>query len=157
MTKEDIVKPRNVVVCLCGLMLIALCSAQQMDEATALYDKGVQYLSAGEPFKALEAFEDAVARKPGFADAHCGRGDAYSKTSRYPLAIAAYSEAIKLQPGHAGALCGRGFAHYFAEQYDLARGSFAAAIKADVSKAEVIVDFLVRELEALNTSLKGSK
>ncbi len=151
------VKSGTINAWVCGFMLASLCLAQQPDAATALYDKGVQYLGAGEPFKALEAFDEAVARKPGFADAHCGRGDAYSKTSRYPLAIAAYSEAIKLQPGHAGALCGRGFAYYFAEQYEPARKGFAAAINADVSKAELIIDFLVGELETLGSSLKDSR
>jgi len=151
------VKSGTISAWLCGLMLVSLCLAQQPDAATALYNKGVQHLGAGEPFKALEAFDEAVARKPGFVDAHCGRGDAYSKTSRYPLAIAAYSEAIKLQPGHAGALCGRGFAHYFAEQYELARKDFAAAINADVGKVELIIDFLVGELETLGSSLRGNK
>ena len=151
------VKSGTISAWLCGLMLVSLCLAQQPDAATALYNKGVQHLGAGEPFKALEAFDEAVARKPGFADAHCGRGDAYSKTSRYPLAIAAYSEAIKLQPGHAGALCGRGFAYYFAEQYEPARKDFAAAINADVGKVELIIDFLVGELETLGSSLKDSR
>ncbi len=151
------VKPSKMIACLCGTVLAALCFAQQADETTALYDKGMEYLGAGEPFKALEAFEAAVAREPEFADAHCGRGDAYSRTSRYPLAVQSYTEAIKLRPGYADALSGRGFAHYFSEQYDLARTDFVAAISSDVAKADSIVGFLVRELVALGSSLKEHK
>ena len=153
--KEVMMKPGIIVACLCGLTLASLCRAQQPDEAMVLYDKGVQYLLTGKPFDALEAFTEAIARKPGYAEAHCGQGDAYSKTSRYPLAILAYSEAIKLRPGYADALSGRGFAHYFAEEYRSAEEDFTAAIKADFSKAEPIIGFLVRELEMVNSSRKG--
>lgn len=109
------------VVWLCWFLLVPLCLAQPPDEATVLYNEGVQYLDAGKPFDALEAFTEALARKPGFADAYCGKGDAYSRTSRFPLAIEAYSQAIKLQPEHASALSGRGFAYYHSEQFEPAR------------------------------------
>jgi tetratricopeptide (TPR) repeat protein len=151
--KEDMVKPGMIVACLCGLA--SLCLALQPNEAAALYDKGVLYLGAGKPFEALEAFTEAIARKPGYAEAHCGQGDAFSKTSRYPLAILAYTEAIKLRPGYADALSGRGFAHYFAEKYGSAAEDFTAAIKADTGKAEPIVNFLVGELEMVSSSRKG--
>lgn len=151
--KEDMVKPGMIVACLCGLAL--LCLALQPNEAAAFYDKGVLYLGAGKPFEALEAFTEAIARKPGYAEAHCGQGDAFSKTSRYPLAILAYTEAIKLRPGYADALSGRGFAHYFAEKYGSAAEDFTAAIKADTGKAEPIVNFLVGELEMVSSSRKG--
>jgi tetratricopeptide (TPR) repeat protein len=153
--KEDMVKPGMLVVCLCGLALASLCLALQPDEATALYDKGVLLLGAGKPFEALEAFTEAIARRPGYAEAYCGQGDAYSKTSRYPLAILAYTQAIKLRPAYADALSGRGFAHYFAEEYGPAEEDFTAAIKADAGKAEPIVSFLVRELEMVSSSRKG--
>ena len=150
-------KPGVAIVPLCGLMLAALCFAQPADEAAVLYDTGVELLAAGEPFEALEAFTKAIDRRPDFAEAHCGQGDAYSRTSRYPLAILSYTEAVKLRPGYADALSGRGFAHYFAEQYDLAKTDFVAAISSDVAKADSIVGFLVRELEALGSSLRERK
>jgi tetratricopeptide (TPR) repeat protein len=155
--KEDVMKPGMMVVWLCGLVLASLCFAQPADEAAAFYDKGVELLGAGEPFEALEAFTKAIARKPDFVEAFSGQGDAYSQTSRYPLAILSYTEAIKLRPGYADALSGRGFAHYFSEQYGQAREDFVAAINADVVKADSIVGFLVRELVALGSSLKERK
>ncbi len=151
------VKQSKMIVPLCGLMLAALCSAQPTDEAKVFYNKGVEYLSAGEPFRALEAFGAAIAREPGFADAHCGRGDAYSRTSRYPLAVQSYTEAIRLRPGYADALAGRGVAYYFSEQHGQTREDFVAAINADVGKSDSIVGFLVRELAAFGSSLKERK
>ncbi len=143
-----------IVVWLCGFLLVPLCLAQQPDEATVLYDKGVQYLDTGKPFDALAAFTEALARKPGFADACCGKGDAYSRTSRYPLAIEAYSQALELQPEHASALSGRGFAYYYSEQYEPARKDLAAAIKADIGKTDLVIDFLFDALETFRSSLK---
>jgi tetratricopeptide (TPR) repeat protein len=143
-----------MVVWLCGLVLASLCFAQPTDEAAAFYDKGVELLAAGEPFEALEAFTKAIDRRADFAEAFSGQGDAYSRTSRYPLAILSYTEAIKLRPGYAAALSGRGFAHYFSEQYEPAREDFVAAINSDVAEADSIVGFLVNELVALGSSLK---
>lgn len=149
-------KPGMTTISLCAFLFASFCLAQP-DEATSLYNRGVTFLGAGKPFDALEAFTQAIARKPGFAEAYCGQGDAYSRTSRYPLAIISYTEAIKIKPGYADALCGRGFAHYFAEEYVSSQDDFAASIKADVTKTDTIVGFLFGELATLRGMLTGNE
>jgi tetratricopeptide (TPR) repeat protein len=148
------VKSGVIVAGLCGLLLVPFCLAQQSDEAKVFYGEGVQFLDAGKPFDAQEAFTEAVAKDAGYADAYCGLGDAYSRTSRFRLAIEAYTQAIKLRPAYANALYGRGLAHFLSEHYEPARGDFVAAVKADTGKADSVVGFLFRTLDSFRSCLK---
>ena len=145
-------RPGALVVLLSAL--VACCFAGTAEEAMTFYRTGMQLLEANQPFDALTAFSKAIAKNPKFADGYYGQGEAYSRTSRYPLAIKAYTEALALAPIHAGALAGRAFAHYFAEEYDLSASDFAAAVKADTSRADTIINFLFKEMATYRSSLK---
>ena len=143
-----------IVAGLCVLLLMSFCLAQRPDEARVLYGEGVRLLEAGKPFDAQEAFSQAVANDAGYADAYCGLGEAYYRTSRFRLAIEAYTQAIKLRPAYANALYGRALAHFLSEHYEPAKSDFVAAVKADTGKADSVVGFLFRTLDSFRSFLK---
>jgi predicted O-linked N-acetylglucosamine transferase (SPINDLY family) len=60
--------------------------------------------------EALACFDDLIAVKPDFADAHSNRGNVLLGLRRFTEAIASYDTAIAIDPRHVDALVGKGHA-----------------------------------------------
>jgi tetratricopeptide (TPR) repeat protein len=61
-------------------------------------------VSTGRWPDAIDANKEAIRRKPDFAEAHCGLGDAYTELERWDDAIEAYKQAVRINPDDANAL-----------------------------------------------------
>jgi len=101
---------------------------------------GVLYLQNGQTAEALASFEEAVRLAPRFADAHCNRGVALQKLSRYVEALAAYDAAVKFAPRHALALFNRGNVLRLLGQLDEAVAAFGQALKVEPKLAEAYLN-----------------
>ena len=64
--------------------------------AAALCQRGWLYALRGNPVFGLQDFEQALAREPNHADAHCGRGLALAYVGRHADAAAAAERAVEL-------------------------------------------------------------
>jgi tetratricopeptide (TPR) repeat protein len=101
---------------------------------------GVLYLQNGQTAEALASFDEAVRLAPRFADAHCNRGVALQKLSRYVEALAAYDAAVKFAPRHALALFNRGNVLRLLGQLDEAVVAFGQALKVEPKLAEAYLN-----------------
>ncbi|MBL0150601.1 MAG: tetratricopeptide repeat protein [Ideonella sp.] len=57
----------------------------------------------GRPEAAVEAYQRAIALRPGDADAHSNLGSLQRTLGRHAQALASFDQAIALRPDHAGA------------------------------------------------------
>jgi len=80
---------------------------------------GNQHSAARRWQAALESYAAALARDPGFFEAHLNRGNVLQALERFSEALDAYDRVLKLRPDTAGALSNRGIVlkelHRFAE------------------------------------------
>lgn len=86
--------------------------------------------------EAIDAFNKAIEKNPGFAYAYHNRGTAYGKLKEYGSAISDFSRAIALDGTYATAYGGRGFAYYGLGDYEHAAADFSKAIVLKPSYAE---------------------
>ena len=63
------------------------------------YDLGVSLLALGQPFRAADAFGEAIGLAPTYFPAQVGRGRALEETGDVAGAHAAYETALRLRPG----------------------------------------------------------
>jgi tetratricopeptide (TPR) repeat protein len=94
----------------------------------ALYYKGSQ-------LDAIAEFSKTIELKPDYANAWCGRGNAYYCLHQYDKALADYSKAIELDPKYSLAWTNRGFAYHGLHQYDKALADLNNAIELDPKNA----------------------
>jgi len=91
--------------------------------------RGQKHFAAGEMFEARVAFEAAIAKDSGFAQAHFWRGRACVVTSKemsYSHAIESFSRALALDPALVEAHWGMGIAHMGYADADAAGREFRA-------------------------------
>lgn len=88
--------------------------------ATALYVAGVIAHELGDHARSLDLMDRAVAAKPEFADAYCGRGLARRHLREPEAALGDFQRALALNPNHARA-------HFYWGLTLLERNSLAAA------------------------------
>ena len=74
----------------------------------AYNNRGTAFRRLGDPRRAIEDFDRAIALIPDYANIYNNRGYAYSNLGEYRKAIGDYSQAIRLNPKHADACTNRG-------------------------------------------------
>ncbi len=80
-------------------------------QANSWLERGNSALMAGNFYRAIEAYTQAIQFNPSSAKAYLKRGHAYIMTERYQLAIADYNSALAIHPGLVFAYYSKGFAY----------------------------------------------
>lgn len=112
----------------CQLMVQSL---RQRPDAGLFYNLGLALRDLGHPVAALDSFGEAVALRPGFADAHAGRGLVLLDMGFAADAEQAYAQAESLSPKDPEIASGR----LLAMQYlDLAPTALTEAHRAAASR-----------------------
>ena len=101
------------------------------EQAIKFFEKGDVHLKVGEFDQAIEAYTQAIALNPKFAEAFRNRGTSYAKKGEFDRAIQDLDQAIDLDPGFAGAFNNRGLAYYNKGEFDRAIQDFNQAIALD--------------------------
>ena len=92
--------------------------------ATAFNNRGVAYRFKGEYDRALDDYNQAILRNPGFANAYNNRGIIHRIKGEYDLAIRDYDEAIWLDRNVPATFYNRAIAYTDKQDYDRALGDF---------------------------------
>jgi len=108
--------------------------------AGEMLSRGQQLNRDGQYAEALEPFSDAIRRKPDYAAAYVGRGNAYFFLQQFDRAIDDYSQALKIQPGLAMARDNRGRAFLRQRQFDRALEDYNEAIRLKPDLAVSYID-----------------
>jgi len=86
-------------------------SSPTTDSAVALNNQGLEHNYAGEYYKAIDSFNNAVELDPNLAVAYNNRGWAYIELGQHEQGIVDCNKAIELDPDLALAYSNRGLAH----------------------------------------------
>ncbi|MFO1186113.1 MAG: tetratricopeptide repeat protein [Alphaproteobacteria bacterium] len=87
-----------------AIRLYELCARADTKDHAALFNLGNLLLAAGRTDRAKLAFQQAIARKPGFAEAHYNLAVALERSGRVDGAKVALSGALKIEPNFADAI-----------------------------------------------------
>jgi tetratricopeptide (TPR) repeat protein len=112
-------------VSLCGQMTDASCDPK---DAVGFGKLGKAYATAGDPDRAIAAYNEAIRFDPRSASAYSDRAIAYHNKGQFDRAIADYSDAIRLAPNFAEAYNNRGLALVAQGDNDLAVADYDKAI-----------------------------
>ena len=89
----------------------------QPDNAAAWIHLGDAWYDAGEPARAISAYERGLSLNPDNPDAQTDLGTAYRLVGKFEQAVAHYNEALTRNPRHINARLNKGIVLY----YDLGR------------------------------------
>lgn len=109
-------------------------------DAGSMFSRGQQLNKDGEYSRAVEAFNEAIRRKPDHPAAYVGRGNAYFFLQQFDRAIEDYNAALKIQPGFALAYAQRGRAYIRQKQFDRALEDLNEAIRLNPKLTVSYVD-----------------
>ena len=96
--------------------------------ALPLFNLGVAFQELGEPGKAIEAFQGAIASDPTMADAWINIGTLLDDLGDSDMAIECYNTALGINPNDATALSSRGNSLRALRQFSEADASYEAAL-----------------------------
>ena len=96
----------------------------QPRHADTLHFLWVIAVPTGDPQKAVELIERAIAIKPDDAQAYCNRGLALKALKQLDVAVASYDKAITIKPDYAEAYYNLGNALKELKQFDAAVASY---------------------------------
>ena len=97
--------------------------------ARSRFSVGYLLSQQGKLEDAIAAYDEAIRRKPGYAEAYRNRGNAKDDLGRYEAAIADFDEAIRRKPDYAEAYRNRGNAKSKLGQHEDAITDFDEAIR----------------------------
>lgn len=130
-------------------------SRRRAARATGFYERGEQLRKSGQHERALNAYNDALAINPAYAEAYWGRCYGFSNLRQYNNAIAACDKALQNKPDYYEAWWSKGNALDALQRYEeaLAHYDRALSIKPDFSEAwsnrGATLNYLQRYEEAL--------
>lgn len=93
-----------------------------------LFNMGVAFQELGEPGKAIEAFQGAIASDPTMADAWINIGRLLDDLGDSDMAIECYNTALQIEPKDVTALSNRGNSLRTLRQFSEADASYEAAL-----------------------------
>lgn len=96
-----------------------------------LFNMGVAFQEIGEPGKAIEAFQGAIASDPTMADAWINIGRLLDDLGQPDTAIECYNTALQIEPNDVAALSNRGNSLRALRQFSEADASYEAALTED--------------------------
>ncbi len=112
----------------------------------ALLRQGREALQDGDLEGALIAFDDAVRKAPGFAEAWNARATVNYQLGNYQRSLADIRRTLTLEPRHFGALSGRGLCYLALDQPQKALAAFQASL--EIHPYQPGVKAKVRDLKA---------
>ena len=110
------------------IFFVSIISVGTSPDLMALNQRGIKHYDNGEYEKALEVYNNAMAKFPDVADLYTNRGNAYSKLKEYDKAIADHKKAIQLNPQLKVAYSNLGGDYVKIDEYDLAIEEYTNAI-----------------------------
>jgi tetratricopeptide (TPR) repeat protein len=122
------------------LRLIRGVFSPQKSRAEAHVKRAAQWLTEGEPDRALADYAAALELDPDCALAFCDRGVAYSTKGDRIRAIADYDQAIRLDPQLTAAIRNRALAYYHLGDYAKARADFDQVVERGEASPEIWCD-----------------
>ncbi|ASG20046.1 tetratricopeptide (TPR) repeat protein [Nitrospirillum viridazoti] len=127
------------------------------DQAVELNTVGNAHLAAGRAQAALDAYAQALALWPDYADAQGNLGNALRGLGRLGEAVTAYRRAVELAPDDAGHWCNLGIALQadgaLAEAADMARR--ALALRPDLALAHTCLGVALRDMKDLDAAIES--
>lgn len=120
-----------------GQFLEAIAAYEQCVEhageraALPLFNMGVAFQELGEPGKAIESFQKAIAHDPTMADAWINIGRLLDDLGEHDTAIECYNSALEIEPKDVMALSNRGNSLRSLRQFSDADTSYEAALTED--------------------------
>jgi len=109
-------------------------------EAKDKFDQGVQFYQQGKFDEAIEAFEDVIINKPGFAEGYYNLGMAYLRQGNPDRAIEVIDNAIELKPDFVAAYFGKGQAYIEKGEEEQATEIFKKAVAINPDDAKIYVN-----------------
>ncbi len=118
---------------------------------------GTFYKSIGMPDKAIQSFENAIAIKPDYAEAHNNLGATLQVLGRLDMAVKNYEEALAIKPDYAEAYNNLGNTFRENGQQDMAFKNYkkALAIKPDYAMAHYNLGIALKESGQRDTAVKS--
>jgi len=104
--------------------------------ATDLYRQGETFFELKRYEQALDAYKQAVAIRPEYAQAWQGQGNTLSQLKQHKDALEAYDQAIQIQPDYLEAWNSRGETLEQLQRYEEAIDAFDAALKIEPDNLE---------------------
>lgn len=114
-----------------AVLLLIGCSTSPEEKKTAHYQKGMEYVNAGEYRAAVIEFRNAVQIDPSFAEARYQLGLAYLKTEQPGNALGELERAASLDPSNKDALIKAAELYLLARQIDKSRELIQKMIAAE--------------------------
>ena len=107
------------------------------NDTEAIFEQGINKLSAKDYGGAIEAFTKVVQSNPKDAEAYYNRGVAYAQLKQYEKAIADYSKVIELSPDDMEAYENRALARAELEDYTGAIADYTQILQKKPDDAEL--------------------
>ena len=105
--------------------------------AAEWFERGCSLDARPETFaEAIEAYRQAIAADPGFADAHCNLGAVHHQQDRRADARACYERALACDPAHVEAHLNLANLDEEEDRPEAALAHYRAALRADPTRAE---------------------
>jgi tetratricopeptide (TPR) repeat protein len=100
-------------------------------------DRGLAYQASGDFDQALEDFQDAIGRNPGFPPAYYNIGKLLYELGEYAFAVRDYSSAILIDPSYADAYVDRALAYTILEKDKAAEFDIERAVELGIERVEL--------------------
>ena len=113
---------------------------ENIKNAEAHYDRGINLGTSGKHQEAIEAFKQAIRINPDYAEIHYNLGVAHGKSGMYKEAIEAYKQAIRINPDYSDAHTNLGVSYGRKGMYKEAIESYKQAIKTNYENANVYIN-----------------
>jgi len=118
-----------------------------------LLAEGTDAMSRGDMARAIETFDEVIARSPEFAEGWNKRATAYFLAGEYRKSIADCEEVFKRNPKHFGALSGAGQNWLALGEPDRAREYLQRALAVNPNLDGVVE--MIRKIDAYKAQRKG--
>lgn len=115
------------------------------EQAVAIHNKAVLLRDAGNVPRALELFQEAVARDPNFAEGHYNLAKALASLGRLDEALDSYRHAVRAQPKFVDARNNLGVALAARRQYASAIAQYRAALEVAPDYAVVVINLALAQ------------
>jgi tetratricopeptide (TPR) repeat protein len=121
------------------------------DNRFALLRSGLAHLRAGQPDRAVEWLERAVAVDPGQPEVHYGLADALTRTGRFDEAVPHWQETIRLQPRRVAAWSNMASALTWSGRAEDGLAAFREATALEPGRADLWINLAAAESAAGRT------
>jgi tetratricopeptide (TPR) repeat protein len=111
-----------------GILVGGVVLLQLQPNPEALYSKGLEAAKKHQHDTALNYLNQAIAARPGYAEAYLARAGVFYDKKDYHSAIADYNRLMSLRPGDSNPYAGRGNCYSALKDYDKALADLNKAV-----------------------------